>query len=35
VILVELGMADENEVAIVRAARPGAIETSEQESYMR
>ena len=35
VILIELGMAAENAVAIVRAARPGAIENSEQESYVR
>ena len=35
VMLIELGMAAENAVAIVRAARPGAIETSEQESYVR
>ena len=35
VILIELGMATENAVAIVRAARPGAIENSEQESYVR
>lgn len=35
VMLIELGMTESEAVAIVRAARPGAIETYEQESYVR
>ena len=35
IILIELGMAAENAVTIVRAARPGAIENREQECYVR
>ena len=34
-LLIELGMAHKEAVATVRSARPGAIETYEQETYVR
>jgi ADP-ribosyl-[dinitrogen reductase] hydrolase len=33
-LLVELGMESTNAIATVRAARPGAIETSDQERFV-
>ncbi len=34
-LLVELGRTPDTAIAIVRAARPGAIETAAQEAYLR
>lgn len=34
-LLVESGITSEQAIRMVRAARPGAIETSEQEAYVR
>ena len=34
-LLVELGSSPEESIAAVRLARPGTIETREQEAYVR
>lgn len=34
-LLIEFGQAPEDAIACVRAARPGAIETHQQETYLR